>query len=299
MTAVRTVVLDTETTGIGPEIHRLLEIAALEFVPENGGILVPYHQVINPRRDVPAEAAAVHGWTTELLQDKPVFEDIADEFLAFVEGAHVVIHNAPFDVGFLDTELQRAGKPKLTAVAASITCTLKEARTWLRDMPRHRLDDLCERFGVDRSMRVLHGALIDCELLASVYPFLMAERSRVVALVDALLPRAYGAPLPATLEEAVAAHLEIGDLIALLTKEQKRYTEQVKKMSKGLPQASDCYTVDFKDGSTTDWKKIQQMLLPGVDLKPYQKGKASMSIKRLKPPGEAADDATEAADEAA
>lgn len=298
MTSVRNVVLDTETTGIGPEIHRLLEIAALEFTPDTGGILVPYHQVINPRRDVPAEAAAVHGWTTEKLQDKPVLEDIADEFLAFVTGAHVVIHNARFDVGFLDTELERIGKPKLTEVAHSITCTLKEARTWLRDMPRHTLDMLCERFGIDKTKRVLHGALIDCELLAAVYPHLMAERARRIAMVNALLPRPYGAPLPGSLEEAATAHLDIGDLILILTNEQKRYTAQVKKMAEGLPQQGESYTVDFKEGSTTDWKKVQKDHLKDVDLKPYQKGKSSMSIKRAKAPGDTADDTEDAAEAA-
>jgi DNA polymerase-3 subunit epsilon len=293
MSEPRNIVLDTETTGIGPEIHRLLEIAALEFVPSTGGILTPYHVVINPQRDVPPEAAAVHGWTTEKLLDKPLLADIADEFLAFVDGAHVVIHNARFDVGFLDTELERIGKPKLSTVAASITCTLVEARNWLRHLPRHTLDVLCTHFNIDRSKRVLHGALIDCELLAAVYVPLMAECNRKRALLNAILPREYGAPLPATLSEAAAAHLDLQDIISLLTKEQKRYTAQAKKMSEGLPQADEIFTLEHKDGSTTDWKKVQAKLLADADLKPFQKGKSTMSIKRTKPPGEAEEDVTE------
>ena len=290
MSDIRNVVLDTETTGIGPEFHRLLEIAALEFIPSTGGILTPYHVVINPQRDVPPEAAAVHGWTTEKLQDKPLLEDVADEFLEFVTGAHVVIHNARFDVGFLDTELDRIGKPKLSAVAASITCTLVEARTWMRDLPRHTLDVLCTHFNIDRSKRVLHGALIDCELLAAVYVPLMAECNRRRALLNAILPREYGAPLPATLAEAAEAHLDLHDIIALLTKEQKRYTELAKKMAEGLDQTGESFTLEFKDGSTTDWKKVQKTLLQGADLKPFQKGKSSMSIKRPKPQGAEADE---------
>jgi DNA polymerase-3 subunit epsilon len=297
MSEPRNIVLDTETTGIGPEFHRLLEIAALEFIPSTGGILTPYHVVINPQRDVPDEAAAVHGWTTEKLLDKPLLAEVADEFLAFVEGAHVVIHNARFDVGFLDTELDRIGKPKLSTVAASITCTLVEARTWMRDLPRHTLDVLCTHFNIDRSKRVLHGALIDCELLAAVYVPLMAECNRRRGLLNAILPRPYGAPLPATLAEAAEAHLDLHDIIALLTKEQKRYTEQTKKMSAGLPQTGDTYTVEFKDGTATDWKKVTKALLQGVDLKPYQKGKSSMSIKRPKAPG-AVDEDDESTEEA-
>lgn len=275
----RTVAVDTETTGIGPEFHRLLEIAALEFNPADGGILTPYHQVINPQRDVPEEAAKVHGWTTEKLLDKPLFADVADSFLEFVAGAHVVIHNAPFDIGFLDTELERAGKKKLTDVALSVTDTLRVSRTWIRAQS-HTLDALCDRFGVDKTKRVLHGALVDCELLAAVYPHLMAEARRIEGVINQILPRPIGAELPDTLEDAVDMYLVFEDIIKSIEREQKRYSELVRAKAEGLPREGDGWEVQFQNRSTTDWAKVKKTYLEGVDLKPFMKSSAAMLIRR-------------------
>jgi DNA polymerase III subunit epsilon len=275
----RTVALDTETTGLGPEFHRLLEVAALEFHPETGAILTPYHEVINPQRDVPAEAAAVHGWTTEKLQDKPLFVDIADGLLEFVDGAHVVIHNAPFDVGFLDTELARAGKPKLTDVAASITCTLRTSRTWVR-AKTHTLDVLCDRYGIDKTKRVLHGALVDCELLAAVYPHLMEDARRLERILNQILPREFGAALPDTLDEAVEMHLVFDDIIKVIERERKRYTELARTKAEGLMQEGDDWELVYQNRSSTDWEKVKKKFLEGVDLKPFIKHSAAMSIRR-------------------
>ncbi len=279
MTQERTVAVDTETTGIGPEFHRLLEIAALEFNPDNGEIAAPYHVVVDPQRDVPEEAVAVHGWSNEKLVGKPLFADVADDFLNFCEGAHVVIHNAPFDVGFLDTELERAGKRKLSEVALSVTDTLRVSRTWVR-APKHNLDALCDRFGVDKTKRVLHGALVDCELLAAVYPHLMAAARRMEELLNQILPRNMGAPLPDTLEEAVLMHLIFEDIKKSIEREQKRYTEQVRGLVQGLPQEGEGWDVSFQNRSTTDWAKIQKKFLDGVDLKPFMKQSAAMQIRR-------------------
>lgn len=277
--AERTVALDTETTGIGPEFHRLLEIAALDFNPEDGSIGKTYHQVMNPQRDVPAEASAVHGWTNESLADKPLFADCADEFLAYVEGCHVVIHNAPFDVGFLDTELERAGKKKLSEVALSITDTLRVSRTWIRAQS-HTLDSLCDRYSIDKTKRVLHGALIDCELLAAVYPHLMADSKRIQSVLNDILPRPMGAELPETLVDAAEMYLIFEDVMKCIEREQKRYSEFIRVKAEGLPQTGDGWDVQFQNRSTTDWKKISKKFLEGIDLKPFMKQSAAMLIRR-------------------
>jgi DNA polymerase III subunit epsilon len=279
MTEERTVAVDTETTGIGPEFHRLLEIAALEFDPDTGAIAEPFHRVIDPQRDVPEEAAKVHGWTNDKLVGKPLFADVADDFLAFCTGAHVVIHNAPFDVGFLDTELERAGKPKLTSVALSVTDTLKVSRTWVK-APSHTLDSLCDRFGVDKTKRVLHGALVDCELLAAVYPHVMAAARRMEELLNQILPRPMGAELPDNLHEAVLMHLALEDIKKNIDREQKRYTELVRDLVEGLPREGDGWEVNFSNRTTTDWEKIKKKYLEGVDLKEFQKASAAMQIRR-------------------
>lgn len=164
----RKVVLDTETTGLDPrQGHRIIEIACIELVSrrQTGHHL---HKYLNPERDIDAGAAAVHGITSEFLADKPKFEDIAQEFIDFVRGAELIIHNAPFDVGFLNAELNRLGMVPIETVCHNITDTLKMARE-LYPGKRNNLDALCERYQINNSHRTLHGALLDTELLAEVY----------------------------------------------------------------------------------------------------------------------------------
>jgi DNA polymerase III subunit epsilon len=171
---MRQIILDTETTGIDPrEGHRLIEIGAVEMVNRRltGNT---YHQYINPERDIEAEAVAVHGITNERVADEPVFAEVADAFWAFIEGAELVIHNAPFDVGFIDHELamlhQARGEPRLGPVAdhCRVLDTLKLARD-KHPGQRNSLDALCKRYEIDNGHRVLHGALLDAEILADVY----------------------------------------------------------------------------------------------------------------------------------
>jgi len=165
---MRQIFLDTETTGLYPDQgHRIIEIAAVETInrrPTNNH----YHQYINPEREIDVGAQQVHGITLEFLQDKPLFEAIADHFLAFIQGAEVIIHNAPFDVGFLNSELGRLGLDPVQKCCDSITDTLKIAKD-ARPGQRNNLDALCRHFGIDNSRRTLHGALLDAELLAEVY----------------------------------------------------------------------------------------------------------------------------------
>jgi DNA polymerase-3 subunit epsilon len=165
---VRQVILDTETTGLSAEDgHRIIEIGCLEVVNRRvtGATL---HFYVNPERDIDEGAMAVHGITPEMLQDKPRFAEVADEVLRFVDGAQVIIHNAPFDVAFLDAELSRLGRGRFREACADVLDTLAMARE-LHPGKRNSLDALCDRYGVSNAHRKLHGALLDAELLADVY----------------------------------------------------------------------------------------------------------------------------------
>jgi DNA polymerase-3 subunit epsilon len=165
---MRQIFLDTETTGLYAEQgDRVVEIGCVELFNRKltGNNL---HIYLNPGRDSHEEALKVHGLTTEFLRDKPKFEAIADDFLAYVQDAEIIIHNAPFDVGFLNVELKRAGKLPLKEHVASVVDTLSMAKEMFPGK-RNSLDALCSRLEVDNSGRVLHGALLDAELLADVY----------------------------------------------------------------------------------------------------------------------------------
>ncbi|MCA1925597.1 MAG: DNA polymerase III subunit epsilon [Thiobacillus sp.] len=165
---MRQIILDTETTGLDPnQGHRVIEIAAVEMV--NRRLTgVNLHRYVQPDREIDPGAMQVHGISNEFLLDKPRFGDIATEFMEFVQGAELIIHNAPFDVGFLNMELKLAGQPPLASLVAGVTDTLAMAKA-LHPGQRNNLDALCKRYGVDNSARTLHGALVDCELLAAVY----------------------------------------------------------------------------------------------------------------------------------
>jgi DNA polymerase-3 subunit epsilon len=165
---MRQIILDTETTGLDPnQGHRIIEIAAVEMVNRRltGNHL---HRYVNPDREIDAGAMRVHGITPEFLQDKPRFVDIAQEFVDFIQGAELVIHNAPFDVGFLNMELRLLEMAPLSNWCDGVTDTLAMAKA-LHPGQRNNLDVLCKRYGVDNAARTLHGALLDCELLAAVY----------------------------------------------------------------------------------------------------------------------------------
>jgi DNA polymerase-3 subunit epsilon len=176
---MREIVLDTETTGLDPfQGHRLVEIGCVELV--NG---IPsgqtFHKYFYPERTMPAEALAIHGLTDEFLKDKPLFADAADDLIAFLGDAPLVIHNAAFDIGFLNAELERAGRPLI--VRDRTVDTLIIAR---RKHPggANRLDDLCVRYSIDSSRRIKHGALLDAELLAEVYVELIGARQAQLIL---------------------------------------------------------------------------------------------------------------------
>jgi len=166
---MRQIVLDTETTGLEPkEGHRIIEVGCVEVV-DRRLTRNNFHQYLQPDREIDAGAVEVHGITNEFLRDKPRFGEIAEDFLGYIAGAELIIHNAAFDVGFLDAELARwrADAPRI-ADLCRVTDTLAMART-LHPGQRNSLDALCKRYAVDNSHRDLHGALLDAEILADVY----------------------------------------------------------------------------------------------------------------------------------
>jgi len=165
---LRQIVMDTETTGMPVEEgHRLIELGAVELV-DRRLTHNNFHRYLNPDRVVDAGAFAVHGLSNDFLADKPRFEEVVDEFLDYVRDAELIIHNAEFDVGFLDAELARIGYPPLSETAAQVTDSLAIARE-KHPGQRNSLDALCRRYQIDNSDRTLHGALLDSEILADVY----------------------------------------------------------------------------------------------------------------------------------
>lgn len=162
---MRQIVLDTETTGLNHNLgHRLVEVAAIELSDRKVTDRM-FHRYLNPEREIDEGAASVHGLTLDRLQDEPKFAEIAPAFLEFISGAELIIHNAPFDMGFLNSELMRMGLPLLEN---PVIDTLKVAKD-LHPGKKNNLNALCDRYLIDNSHRVLHGALLDTELLAEVY----------------------------------------------------------------------------------------------------------------------------------
>ena len=225
---MRRIVLDTETTGLEPtEGHRIIELACLELSGRRATGR-HFHRFLNPERHVDIGATQVHGLTAEDLADKPRFADIADEFLEFVDGAELLIHNAPFDVAFLDSELTRIGRPRLENV-----CRVSDTLMMAREMhpgQKNSLDALCARYSVDHSRRTLHGALLDAQLLADVW--IAMTRGQETLGID-LTPAAptmalpsYDAPVQAFLHvirpsaEELAAHAAMCERIERESKGQ-------------------------------------------------------------------------------
>ena len=217
---MRQIILDTETTGLEPsQGHRIIEIGCVELInrrmTENR-----YHQYINPEREIDEGAIEVHGITNEFLADKPVFADVAEDFLKFIRGAELIIHNAPFDVGFINHELQLLDDQ---AQPVDSFCSILDTLTLARNMhpgQKNNLDALCKRYEIDNSARDLHGALLDAEILAEVYLAMTGGQVRLSlggmsesSIGKVAQPRpvsAQRAPLPViyATEKELAAHTE-------------------------------------------------------------------------------------------
>ncbi len=178
---MRQVILDTETTGLEPaKGHRVVEIGLVEII-QRRRTGRHFHEYLNPDRDSDPGALQKHGLTTEFLKDKPRFADVANKFLEFVQDAELIIHNAAFDIGFLDHELKRIEREPLSSLCPHVIDTLMVARE-LHPGKRNTLDALCERYGIDNSRRTYHGALLDAELLGDVY--LAMTRGQEILLME-------------------------------------------------------------------------------------------------------------------
>jgi DNA polymerase-3 subunit epsilon len=231
---MRLLVLDCETTGLDPKQgHRIIEIAAVELLHRRPtGRHVHYY--LNPEREIDAGATEVHGMTWDDLRNRPRFADVAAEFLEFAQGAEWVIHNAPFDVAFLDAEFERAGLPSAARVFAALTDTLALARETFPGK-RNNLDALCERLGVSNAHRTLHGALLDAQLLADVY--LAMTRGQESLTIDLAAPLAVpmGTTTAGSIAAGIAARLP---LLVLQPSEAEMaahfaYLEALERESKG------------------------------------------------------------------
>ncbi len=222
---MREVVLDTETTGLDPAVgHRILEIGAVELVNQ-APTGRTYHVLINPERDVPEEAAKVHGHTAASLQDKPVFSAIADDFLAFMGDAQIVIHNAEFDVRFLNAELGRLGRVPIDG--SRVIDTLALARKRYPGQP-NSLDALCDRYRIDRTRRIKHGALLDAEILVEVYCELTGGRQKSL-----LLDQAFGLAGPIISRAFQSADSRPPRPVLIQAKEASAHAEHVKTLGEG------------------------------------------------------------------
>ncbi len=215
---MRQIVLDTETTGLSAEAgDRIIEIGCVELVARKltGN---NKHWYLNPERDSHEDALKVHGISNEFLRDKPKFAAIADELLDYVAGAEIIIHNAAFDVGFLNKELELLGRPAFKTFVAGVTDTLAMAKE-MYPGKRNSLDALCDRLGVDNSSRTLHGALLDAELLADVYINLTRGQDALLievtdegaeqGVVTQVDLRAFTLPVLLASEQEAAAHEEL------------------------------------------------------------------------------------------
>tara|TARA_E500000178_G_scaffold223121_1_gene220094 strand:+ start:655 stop:1362 length:708 start_codon:yes stop_codon:yes gene_type:complete len=226
---MREVVLDTETTGLNPgEGHRIIEIGALEMVNH-----IPtgktYHVYINPERVVDPDSIAVHGLTNEFLDDKPLFADIVDDIMAFLGDSRLVIHNAAFDMGFINAELERLGHDPLPMDRSLDTLALARSKF---PGARANLDALCRRFSIDNSHRDLHGAMIDTDLLAEVYIELIGGRQMGLSFTDT------GAAAPVTVMDtlpvAAATSARKPRQHAASAEELKAHQEFVEKLKNPL-----------------------------------------------------------------
>jgi len=223
---MRQIFLDTETTGLETRLgHRIIELACVEMV--NRRLTHRHlHYYVNPDRDIDEGALAVHGISRDFLADKPRFGEIANEFLDFIRGAELVIHNAAFDIGFLDCELNMLGLAPVATVCANVRDTLKMARE-LHPGKKNNLDALCERYGVNNAHRTLHGALLDAEILADVY--VAMTRGQESLIVDLAPQTRNDAPVttlrdrkPLKVQRASSAEIsEHGRVLAQIQKDSK------------------------------------------------------------------------------
>jgi len=246
---LRQIILDTETTGLEPsEGHRIIEIGCVELIsrrPSNNR----YQQYLNPEREIDQGAIEVHGITNEQLAGKPKFADIAQSLLDFIEGAELIIHNAPFDLGFLNSELSRmakanGGKAVRIEDVSTVVDTLKLARG-LHPGQKNDLDSLCKRYNVDNSHRTLHGALLDAEILADVY---LAMTGGQAALFE---------DTHSHLKSATTSHVAATSDIRRLDPKRPKLPVIAPSVEELAAHADWLDELDMKSGGKCVWKKLE------------------------------------------
>ena len=278
------VVLDTETTGLSRKKDRVVEVAACRIDAASGGVLEEFHRYVNPGMLVPPVAVKVHGLTNAFLADKPRFKDIASDLAGFLDGSTIVIHNAPFDSGFLSAEYRTCGIGSFESIPKEIVCSKAMARKLLQSRQSVSLDALCDLFGIDRSSRTVaggasvHGALIDCRLLAQVYVHLQALKDERDARLAALMPFPAG-QLPSGIEDLAKGYLALDRAMKPLRDELKRIEGAIKTACHGASYTGNKVTVRFSGQTRTDWDAIRAKYLSGVDLSPYQARSSRMKVQ--------------------
>lgn len=229
---MRQVVLDTETTGLEPHLgHRIIEIGCVEVVNRRATGR-HFHEYLNPEREIDAGAAAVHGMTLAKLADKPKFREVTERLLEFIDGAELVIHNAPFDLAFLDAELARwAGVAGADPIKVRARCGVLDTLALAREMhpgQRNGLDALCKRYSIDNSHRQLHGALLDARILLDVYLAMTGGQS-ALALDEAVRVTAPAKSVTAVGNPVISAPLRV---VQASTEERQAHEEMMKLISK-------------------------------------------------------------------
>lgn len=297
---------DTETTGIGPKFNRITEIALLEFNPETGETYHEeegryFHTFINPEQEVPPEVVAVHGMTWEMLKAYPTFKEIMPALIKFIQGVQspgkltgpkIVAHNAPFDVSFINEEFKRAKlegfeKLELADICFEVEDTLSISRKNVISK-KHKLDNLADRYGIDRSRRILHDARGDCILLAEVYPALMADVAKNIEAISKVLPFALGDTGfdESDLDLVSSRYMMLQTLGKLIEKDANIYLAHIKEAAQGSSQqVGEDIVIDFSNRTKTDWKQmfvdIKHLLPEDFDMEQYQTQSSAISVKYL------------------
>lgn len=272
------IALDTETTGVDPKKDRIVEIALRKFNPKTGEIYEDHkHWIIDPEMPIPLEAEKVHGISNETVKGKPKFSEIVDEMLEFCEGQIIVIHNKPFDVSMLNAELDRIGRDDFEDGVEEIIDTLVISRT-LRNKV-NTLDALCDKYEVDRSSRILHGALTDCDLLAQVFPGLMAD---YIAVIDSFSTILSFDCLQDTdrlsLDDLISQSLELDNIRLFFESLRRKRNKKIKELVDEFDYEGPTGNVTFQPRVTTNWKRIRKDYLVGKDLSIYQTATSAMYV---------------------
>ncbi len=295
----RILVLDTETTGFSPEWDRIVEVAAAEIAPRTGILGRECYHLINPRRAIPAPAVEVHGITNEKVKDKPPFEAIADQLAEFLKDATIAMHNSAFDIRMLDAELSRAGRPTLSELKTTVIDTVAVAQSVYPLLPKHNLDALCGHLNIDLEGRALHGAAIDIRLMSLAFPKMAVDYDAWMAIVeDACAAElddferaifSFCDELVATASRASAEEVDRSlSRVGTALRAVNRQYEVLMECCALLVGPDSWYCKHFAARWETyerlSWKSAADALIPGVDLRPYQKASVSETVSPKKVP---------------